>query len=969
MKKILLFLFVLLALPGSANVTSWVTFDFTNPAELPFNPALTSRDLDALNGSGDVLNVTNKTITFDDVTMSFGFGVGREGVAINHLLLDSDASVSVYSLSMRTKAVLTLSVPAGYSLDSIVFDGYMANMLKMDGEPGIYNLAMKTWSANGEQVEQVSFKNGQSYDTQIYSIKVKYTRPSTPLVLIQSYPRDGGETKSFRSMALQFNTPIGSIVKSDDITLTTLGLPVQKLVPTASGNVVTLSLPDNVQASSALYTVTVPAGCFLNTEGSPNDPITVKFQNRNPVMYESVSPAPGSVLAVPQEVTLTFKDNVKVAKGAVGTLINSTGILGSVSITQDRYPSTTVKLTVETVNTDADGTYVFYIPSGSIHNTFYSESAEEPSVYESWNEEYTITYTVEVIEPDELKAAKDLIKVSGIGYPSETSAARALLKQVIDSAQVAVNKGEEANIDSLKIAIGKFYTDTDVQLPAEGQWYYISNVNNAESQQKVFLAYANDSVSLTTDRTLASKFQMVVKDGKALFRTPDKKLWLSVLTDRDVSMGVTKSCTTTDSLRIGRLTLSKLSVEGVDSTKTFGKLCMNGISGLGDDMQLIYATSAINHASISIVEPSDDLFYDEEQSSAFTFTATSAPFDPQTAIYPELRLSPGRKTHAGDSLVLVVQNVASATLVKPEQLYYTKLENDNTVRVSFEGTILTPSETTPYEFNINTKGLAKAIYLLHVPEGTFKYEKLDKDVADIDMMVEFEIVGEGESVDPDPDDPDPDDPPVIVNPDDPDRGFQYTYNSQFACLQLLERLEHNISIIRDVDLNQLVLFAALDNPYTGMIPDTTKVVSLEDFYSGKVYRTGRLVPYPEFEEEYPEYFNVQAVKLELFEPIKYNDIREGMITYVLPRATIGDANYGLWLSDNNSVNPGDCIVNDRIDAYKVQVNNQLLEQTGITDASTIYPVDDTVYDLRGRRVAGQLKPGVYIINGHKRVVR
>ena len=100
MKKIFLYLLAFVALPALADVPSWTPFDFSDPLSLNIQPALSVVDQIALKEAGDVVTLTNKTILSDEVTMSFGYGEGHEGAAINHYAPDSDPTVSTYSLSM-----------------------------------------------------------------------------------------------------------------------------------------------------------------------------------------------------------------------------------------------------------------------------------------------------------------------------------------------------------------------------------------------------------------------------------------------------------------------------------------------------------------------------------------------------------------------------------------------------------------------------------------------------------------------------------------------------------------------------------------------------------------------------------------------------------------------------------------------------------------------------------------------------
>ena len=942
MKKVLLCLFTFVAMHLYADVTTWVTFDFQSPADMRFDPPLSNLDLTYLNGTGDVLNVTNKVIYSGDASMSFGQGTFKEGVAINHVVSEEDESFSFYSLSLRTNATLTISVPESYTLDSIVFEGAIATLSKAIGDPGAFYPTTKSWSPNGDKAYQVSFQNGQHYDTRITAVRVKYTRPAIPLVLESSTPAAGDVVDAFQSMLLLFNTPVVDTLTTAGIQMTSFGIPSQGLKATFADNSVKLSLSKPI-TSSGPYTVKIPAGCFVNDEGSVNSDISIRFSARIPLVYDSIAPDPAeSYRSLSDTIRLFYPSRVLLAKNAFGMLFRGEENLGIVEVSQEGSFSSEVILHLTTGAITEEGVYTVFIPEGSIHNTYYREDDDNISEYDSWNEDITLTYTVKIPVLPEMIAAKELILSEGIGYPAMDSESRLALEAVIA-------KGEEATAEELTEAMAAFYNDTDVELPADSLWYHIVGVNNADVPSKVYLKYENDSVRLTRDAAEASPFQAIPKDGIFVFRTPDKKHFLHVLTNREDLTKMSASNVTEDETFVNQLTVAKLAMADVDSTLTFGKLSITGVIlslQMGDDDMALKRdtmTVAINHASTTIVDSEKGvLYFDAQLSSAFTFEASDAPFDPDLYVYPEVRIGSDGVIMEGEMLTLTIENVQAATLVNPEYPYFLK----NGERIDVEGGVLTATET-PNVFIVNTSSLPVGNYIIMLPLGTFSYEKLDKEVIDTEMMTSFVV---NKYVEPDPE-------------------FQYTYNSQFGCLQTILRIQQGVSIVPDIALNDFVLFANIGNPYTGMVPDETKIVEVQDFYSGKLFRKGHFVPYPDLEKDYPELnlINVQAIKLILDEPFKFGDIPDAVtVAYVIPRGTFGDANFGQWLQNHNSISPRECIVNERIDDMTVLVYNVFYQ--GISSIAS-QPADNTIYDLQGRRVTTPSKPGVYVVNGQKRVVK
>lgn len=937
MKKVLLSFLILISATCYADVSGWVFFNFDDPYHLNYDPEPLGVEYTYLSGSGDVLNVTNKVIYDGDVRLSFSLGGFKEGVAINHKISDSDDSPSYYTLSMRTNATITVSVPESYTLDSIVFEGALATLDKVINEPGTFRFNEKTWVANGDKTNQVTFQNGQSFDTRISGIRVKYTRPSIPLVLESSTPAAGDVVKSFQSIQLHFNTPVIDTLSTEGIQ-TSFGVTSHNMKVTFVDNTVTLSLDEPV-ASSGAYTVKVPAGCLVNNEGSLNSDIKIRFNARIPLVCDSVAPDPSlSYRTLTDTIRLFYPQKVVLADEAYGMLFRGDENLGLVEVSQEGSYSSEVILHLTTGTITDEGVYSVYIPEGTIHNTYYKKVSDN----DSWNEDIILTYKVEIPVLPEMIAAQELIQSTGIGYPSADSESRMALEAVIA-------KGEEATAEELTQAMGAFYNEADVELPGDSLWYYFVGVNNADVPSRVYLTYANDCVRLTKDIAEASPFQAIHKDDEFVFRTPDKKRFLHVLTNREDLTKMSTANVTDEESFINKLTVSKLAMADVDSMQTFGKLSVTGVilsQQMGDDDLVIHRdtmTMAIDHSATKIVDSEKDvLYFDAQLSSAFTFEATDAPFDPDLYVYPEARIGADGVIMEGERLTISIENVQAATLVNPEYPYFMK----NGERIDVEGGALTATDS-PNVFFVNTQTLPVGNYVIVLPIGTFTYEKLDKEVWDAEMTASFVVE---EYVIPDPE-------------------FQYTYNGQFGNLQEILRIQRGVSIVPDIELNDFVLFANIGNPYSGMVPDETKIVEVQDFYSGKLFRTGHFVPYPDIMTDYPDQnlINVQAIKLVLDEPFEFGDIPDAVtVAYVIPRGTFGDANFGRWLQNHNSVSPGECIVNERIDDMTVRVDNYYYQ--GILNVSS-ERTNNRFYDLQGRHQTGTLKPGVYIMNGQKRVVK
>ena len=314
-------------------------------------------------------------------------------------------------------------------------------------------------------------------------------------------------------------------------------------------------------------------------------------------------------------------------------------------------------------------------------------------------------------------------------------------------------------------------------------------------------------------------------------------------------------------------------------------------------------------------------------------------------VTPTATLSKAELTKPGEELVLTIGGVKKATLATDAKPYYIYAEGDKAGEdVPFGSTILTKKSDT--EFSVNTNGLAYGNkYTLVVPKGTFTYELADegKTVNDVELTATFSIK-EKSSTDPD---------------------FIYGYNS-FMIYFPADKIRTS-EYYADVDLNELIVYV-YDFMFSGLIPNPEAQVRVRDTLSGGMAMTGRFVEYPDFAADYgSEFAGTYAMKFVPDTPMQAGDLDNhgGIYGYFVDDAAFGDANYGLWLADHDSVNPEDCIVNAKGMLASYAIKNQYATIIDITTDNE----SQTIYDLQGRRVDNTSKKGVYIINGKKVVVK
>lgn len=170
----------------------------------------------------------------------------------------------------------------------------------------------------------------------------------------------------------------------------------------------------------------------------------------------------------------------------------------------------------------------------------------------------------------------------------------------------------------------------------------------------------------------------------------------------------------------------------------------------------------------------------------------------------------------------------------------------------------------------------------------------------------------------------------------------------------------NANAIRDTDLNNIVISIAKGD-YSALVVDESKTVEItvyDDPYQ-VVLAKGHFEPYT-----IPESPSRPAIRLVLDTPIATGSLSNNKYGVKLPKATFGDYNFGLYLKDK-SVKASSCKVNPEW-AIPYNVNN---DATGIDDFTAQDAAAMVIYDLAGRRLERIARPGIYIVNGRKMVVK
>ncbi len=591
MKKILLFIVTLFTVQVCLSETLTSTFVFNDMSKMQ-TYSWSPKALDTQKTQG----YTGNTITNGEVSLFLGT---QSGYNSHGFTLDFDSeAINPVGLTGFLHALYVISVPTGYTLNSIRFtgSGMLTQDLSTSGSSSISGTLL-TWSADGANVNTASFyAGGASTSTaMVRTIIVEYTKPSTPLTFSSASPTNGATVESFSSLKLYFNSTLQSVLKSDGVTISGGSLTNQKMtIGTPSSYNVTVSLPSSITTlDDGEYTISVAAGTFQNNEGSQNAAFTTKvkvYAKRDILTYKSYTPTTGAQL---DAIKVVYNDIIKVdaSQNPVVKLNGTAKASLTLSVDPEDATSKTVLLQTDAPLTEL-GDYTIEVPAKAIHNDFYGTSNAD--ALDRWNAAFTLNYTVDRPQTETMIAARAMLK-TGIGYPAATSEAYLNLKQAVD------NDTDDATLTPLMEA---FQAVTNVTLPTSGSYYKIS-------KGSTYFAYSNGALSTTSSASSAYSF-LATKNGDGTYTLttteatgkPSKYL---------ASAAISETAT--------NLTLAKGS--------KLGELSISGFTG-------------------------DYTF------TAGSKPAT--PVDPSTSISPDFFFQNKVIQNAGDALILVVENVDKAVL-------------------------------------------------------------------------------------------------------------------------------------------------------------------------------------------------------------------------------------------------------------------------------------------------------------------
>ena len=883
MRLLLSFLLILFSSSVFSQKQKVVTLDFTDPASLGLP-------------TGNDNDLNDNTYTLGKANISFSRGTQDLGV---RYIFQNDS----YYLEMNKGSRLFMKGVDGAVLNFVSFSvENFGDLNVVDENEGSWDSDKGIWSFNGNgNITNVAFKNSGKH-TLIKSITVTYTEPIN--VLTPSCDASQFSVASFNSLSLSFNS---SVTKVGSLSLTITGNgKTYPLSVGISGSKVTLSSSEAI-TTDGTYTIFIPAGYFQNEEGYRNKALTytiVVNTPKNTLNYVSVNPTEGEIEKLTSPITLTFGENLKNFSEEL-KMYKDGKEFAPVTIARSADNGKVVKLSFDIPQGISDkGIYTIKVPEKTIYNLL-------DKIY---NPAFTLTYKVGYkpvpVDSETMKNAKALLKKCGVGYPAANSESRTNL--------TALTTAEEIPTDeTLQKAIDAFYSETNVEMPTVGNWYYISNVGATGSL--LYVTAKNNELGLTADKSKATAFEVV---EPMLFKTSNGKYLFTA--------GIE------DNADNKTMTLAKMTVAGVNADKLFGYFSIFGYYKTNKLGKIKNAYASVDRSKMIVSTDDDDKapVFNDTYSGAFAFTATTKPSEQPTAIDMNCTVSPATVTGTNTTLTLTFTD---ANIISINSQAEAKLCTEDGTTV--QSLVLRVIENLGNALTVNVGNLQDAKYKILIPAGYVSYTNDGIKYVNNEMQVMFEVK-KGGSVDP-----------------TPSAEFNYTYTG-FLYYPTADK-------IKDVDLNNFTIGNAhynyLEEPQ-GLMVDETKEILLVKEFSGEVIRRGHFKKVASMPTD-PD--SPEAYQIEFDKPIAEGELKAGIYIFVIPDATYGDYNFGKYLKDPSSVKASDCYVNKE-DRFPFSVDNTV---TGINSITTGDNVEKKIYTLQGVRVSKMTTPGIYIVNGKKVVKR
>ena len=782
---------------------------------------------------------------------------------------------------------------------------------------------------------------------------------------------DGSSIYSFKDFAVTMSLPLNSYNNANPITIKgQKWIPEQEVSVAIDGNVATISVPEEIvkplDKEVDVLDINIPAGALVAEDGTYNKSLHYSFNLVRKVdsfEFTSISPEQGKIESL-QNIDLTFPTACHIDAQDKDVYLYKNGAQVD-KMKVEKTNNNVVRLSTEFAYTDA-AIYEIKLPKGLICDYNYDAAAADKGLSKNmtYNPETTLRYNVGnyMTEEDTQKLkqpvfdaiakrdaavtkAKDYIAHNGVGYPTADSEKRTALQTVIDANPVQENydvtiediEGQvnawNAKTTAVEAAIAAFVADQTVTMLTEGKYYTIANV--AKDGSKLYLAYDKGAVSLTSKASKAMAFLYEMQeDGNFTFATPDHA-YLHVLkpdTEEANAYQFTNanSVTKTYDKDVNGLAVAKFAAEGIDAADVFGLMSIHGAVGY-----ILEGKENVRKEGFSTVNTTDKVAYlDKENKASFTDGLSSAFFFTESVkpedIIPEVEyaLTPasGTTVESLNTVTIAFDNISDVTCNK-ESVVLTKSGSQAGVTP-----VSVDCSDDGKSFTFHFKNVENGVYTLVMKKGAFTYMFKDKTVTVDEITSTITVT----------------------------KGYDFIYNYNDGSASMGQYLGSKTGNLIDFPIEQIGILG-LSQQYGHINIDGTKTIQLVEYPSGNLVLTGHF-DVENLQDVYMSDGKTLVECIAWFKPdteIDYSKLDRIHYQYVIPAATYGDANFGKYLKDNNSVSKSDCRVNGKyvIDVY---IDNNA---TGIDTIESEKNV--VIYDMMGRRVSKITKAGVYIINGKK----
>lgn len=966
MKYLSLLLFFLFSLSSFADTQERkTTFDFTNPQSL--YPSIIPGT-----NAGDEVSVTDKT---------FCPGINDQSVKLSFIKGDIKVGASVATSNEYYNYVTFLYVSRTTKLvfdggnnyiTSIHFKGLNVGDILPTTE-GNYDVHSMTWTDNNSvpSNHRVEFEvDGESWP-KLTHIEITYQKPMDTLVPTDFSIADGSSIYSFKDFTVTMSQPLKEYNKSNPIIIKGQNwIPEQEVSVAIDGNVATLSVPAEIvkpiDKDVDVLDVTIPAGALVAEDGTYNKALHYSFKLVRKVdsfVFTSISPEQGKIESL-QNIDLTFPTACHIDAQDKDVYLYKNGTQVD-KMKVEKTDNNVVRLSTEFAYTEP-AIYEVKLPKGLICDFNYDATASDKGLSKNmtYNPETTLRYNVGnyMTAEDSLKLkqpvfdaiakrdaavkkAKDYIALVGVGYPAADAVSRTNLQASLDANPV--QETYDVSIDdidgqvtswndkttAIESAITAFVAETNVAMPSVGKYYTIANV--AKDGSKLYLAYDKGAVSLTSKASKAMAFLYEKQeDGNFTFATPDHAYLHVLKPDTEEANAYlftnANSVTKTYDKDVNGLVVAKFAAEGVDAADVFGLMSIHGTIGYileGKNNVPKPGYSTVNTAEqVAYLDKDNKASFTDGLSSAFFFTESEKPED----IIPEVEyaLTPASGTTVGSltTVTIAFDNISDVTCNK-ESVVLTK--SGSQVGVT---PVSVDRSDDGKSFTFHFKNVENGTYTLVMKNDAFTYQFKDKTVTVDEITSTITVT----------------------------KGYDFIYNYNDGSASMGQYLGSKTGNLIDFPIEQIGILG-LSQQYGHINIDGTKTIQLVEYPSGNLVLTGHF----DVENLQDVYMSDDKTLVECiawFKPnteIDYSKLDRIHYQYVIPAATYGDANFGKYLKDNNSVSKSDCRVNGKyvIDVY---IDNNA---TGIDTIESEKNV--VIYDMMGRRVSKITKAGVYIINGKK----